>query len=62
MEEAEADVRCGAVYLHVLPLNTIAIHFYEKHGFYRVCTIPDYYIIDNVRYDCYLYAKYLHGK
>lgn len=61
MEQVEQDKTCGALYLHVIPYNDAAIRFYEKLGFYRVSTIPDYYAIDDKNYDCYLYAKYYHG-
>jgi len=58
----ESDPHCGALYLHVIPFNTKAIRFYEKLGFWRVTTIPNYYNIEGQQYDCYLYAKYFHGK
>jgi len=57
-----AEVKeCGAIYLHVIHFNVAAIRFYEKLGFYRVQTIPDYYRIGDRLEDCYLYAKYLNG-
>ena len=61
MGQVEQNKTCGALYLHVIPYNHAAIRFYEKLGFYRVSTIPDYYAIDDKNYDCYLYAKYYHG-
>jgi ribosomal protein S18 acetylase RimI-like enzyme len=61
MEMVEKDCSCGALYLHVIPCNRAAIQFYEKLGFYRVCSIDNYYHIDNQHYDCFLYAKYYHG-
>lgn len=61
MEMVEKDRTCGALYLHVIPFNHAAIRFYEKLGFYRVCTIDNYYNIENQHYDCFLYAKYYHG-
>ena len=57
----QPDRRCGAVYLHVITLNHSAIRFYERLGFWRVQEIPDYYTIDGINYNCYLYAKYFHG-
>ena len=57
----QRDPSCGALYLHVITHNHAAIQFYEKLGFYRVKTIRDYYTIDGVNYDCYLYAAYFHG-
>ena len=62
MELVQRDPACGALYLHVIPFNLAAIRFYEKLGFYRVCTIENYYSIDDKQYDCFLYAKYFHGK
>lgn len=62
MQQIEADPSCGVLYLHVIPFNHAAINFYEKLGFYRVCTINNYYNIDDKYYDCYLYAKYFHGE
>lgn len=61
MDLVEHDPTCGALYLHVIPFNHAAIRFYEKLGFYRVCTIDNYYSIDDKQYDCYLYAKYFNG-
>ena len=62
MDLIEEDPTCGALYLHVIPFNHAAIRFYEKLGFYRVCTIANYYNIDDKHYDCFLYAKYFHGE
>jgi hypothetical protein len=53
---------CGAIYLHVITHNNAAIRFYEKLGFVRVKEIHDYYRIDFDNHNCYLYAKYFHGK
>merc|ERR1740124_716063 len=61
IHQVEADPYCGAIYLHVLTFNLAAIQFYEKHGFYRVTEIKDYYQIDDKNHNCYLYAKYYHG-
>lgn len=58
----EVDKTCGTIYLHVITHNLAAIHFYEKLGFYRVKEIQDYYKIDGKNHNCYLYAKYFHGK
>ena len=57
----EADSECGVSYLHVITYNTAAIQFYEKLGFSRVEEIEDYYLIDEKKYNCYLYAKYHHS-
>lgn len=62
MDLIENDPTCGALYLHVIPFNHAAIRFYEKLGFYRVCTIENYYNIEDKHYDCFLYAKYFHGE
>lgn len=60
-EQVEVDPSCGVVYLHVLCQNHAAIRMYEKLGFYRVQEIENYYNIDDVLHNCYLYAKYYHG-
>jgi GNAT superfamily N-acetyltransferase len=57
----EEHAKCGAIYLHVLTQNQAAIRLYERHGFYRVQEIPNYYTIQGAHYNCYLYAKYFHG-
>lgn len=59
--QVERDPACGVLYLHVITFNAAAIRFYEKLGFYRVEEIDDYYTIDGVNHNCYLYAKYFHG-
>jgi RimJ/RimL family protein N-acetyltransferase len=56
------DPSCGALYLHVIISNRSAIRFYDRLGFWNVQEIPDYYTIDSQHYNCYLYAKYFHGK
>lgn len=58
---ARRNRECGVIYLHVIKYNKGAIRFYEKLGFGRVTEIQDYYIIDGVKYNCYLYAKCLNG-
>ena len=57
----EEDATCGVLYLHVITYNKAAIEFYKKLGFYQVEEIQDYYIIDEKKYDSFLYAKYFHG-
>ncbi|KAL7552049.1 hypothetical protein ACHAWF_015282 [Thalassiosira exigua] len=52
---------CGAAYLHVITYNEGAMRMYERLGFDRVKVIKDYYSINHVNYDCYLYARYFHG-
>lgn len=54
-----AAPRCRAVYLHVITYNTAAIAFYQKNGFALLREIPDYYTIDQQRYNCYLYILHL---
>ena len=61
-EVVERDTGCGALYLHVITSNPQAIRFYERLGFWKVQEIPDYYHIDEQYHNCYLYAKYFHGK
>lgn len=53
---------CGVIYLHVITYNTTAIRFYERLGYYRIQEIKDYYTIENEKFDCYLYAKFINGK
>lgn len=62
IEQVHRDVQCGALYLHVITYNNAAIRLYEKLGFSRVTEIPNYYKIHDENYNCYLYAKYFHGK
>ena len=57
----EADSECGVSYLHVITYNAAAIQFYEKLEFSRVEELENYYLIDDQKYNCYLYAKYHHG-
>lgn len=52
---------CGAVYLHVITYNNAAIRFYEAHGFYKVRTVYNFYLIKGKHYDAYLYVKLLHN-
>ncbi|KAL3822583.1 hypothetical protein ACHAXA_011502 [Cyclostephanos tholiformis] len=51
----------GVLYLHVIVYNKGAMRLYERLGFVRVKRIKDYYLINSVSYDCYLYARYFHG-
>jgi hypothetical protein len=41
--------------------NESAIRFYEKLGFQNLRFLEDYYLINGVRYDAYLYIKYING-
>lgn len=52
---------CGVIYLHVITYNHKAIQFYEQLGFERIKEIQDYYTINNVKYNCFLYAKFING-
>ena len=61
LSNARRNPRCGAVYLHVITYNEAAIKFYEKHNFVRVRELQDYYSIDNVNYNAYLYVFYVNG-
>ena len=58
----EREPSCGVVYLHVITFNVAAIQFYENLGFSRVQEIKDYYVINGEHFNCYLYARYFHGK
>ncbi|KAE8875861.1 hypothetical protein PF010_g9233 [Phytophthora fragariae] len=53
--------QCGAVYLHVKADNLSARHFYEKNGFQNLRYLEDYYMIDGVRHDAFLYIRYVNG-
>ncbi|CAI5725778.1 unnamed protein product [Hyaloperonospora brassicae] len=53
--------QCGAVYLHVKADNLSARHFYEKHGFQNLRYLQDYYMIDGLRHDAFLYIFYING-
>ncbi|KAF4128068.1 Retinal Maintenance domain-containing protein [Phytophthora infestans] len=53
--------QCGAVYLHVKADNVSARHFYEKNGFQNLRYLQDYYMIDGVRHDAFLYIRYVNG-
>ncbi|EGZ07396.1 hypothetical protein PHYSODRAFT_529470 [Phytophthora sojae] len=53
--------QCGAVYLHVKADNLSARHFYEKNGFQNLRYLQDYYMIDGVRHDAFLYIRYVNG-
>ena len=61
IQQVVQDKSCGVLYLHVLTTNNAAIQMYEQLGFHRVIEIPNYYTINSVRHNCYLYAKYYHG-
>jgi len=52
---------CGALYLHVITYNKTAMKFYERLGFMFIKEIKDYYTINSVNFDCYLFARYFHG-
>ena len=49
------------VYLHVITYNKAAISFYEANGFRCLRVLPNYYVIDDNRYDSYLYILYVNG-
>ncbi|KAL8006520.1 putative GNAT domain, acyl-CoA N-acyltransferase [Plasmopara halstedii] len=53
--------QCGAVYLHVKADNLSARQFYEKNGFQNLRYLQDYYMIDGVRHDAFLYIRYVNG-
>ncbi|CAM9676954.1 unnamed protein product [Chrysoparadoxa australica] len=59
--EAGRRIDCGAVFLHVITHNRLAIQFYEKRGFVRVKELPGYYLIDGFHHNCYVYALYVNG-
>merc|ERR1719356_1899637 len=61
VELCQGTPQCGALYLHVIPFNEGAMRLYERLGFMKVKEIRDYYSINSVNYDCYLYARYFHG-
>ncbi|KAG1707983.1 hypothetical protein DVH05_024635 [Phytophthora capsici] len=59
--QAGRQPHCGAVYLHVKADNLSARHFYEKNGFQNLRYLQDYYMIDGVRHDAFLYIRYVNG-
>ncbi|KAI9916350.1 hypothetical protein PsorP6_018123 [Peronosclerospora sorghi] len=59
--QAYRQPHCGAVYLHVKADNWSARHFYEKNGFLNLRYLQDYYVIDGVRHDAFLYIYYVNG-
>ena len=59
LARAEAEPRCGCVYLHVITYNAAAIAFYERAGFERVREIPNYYRIEGEDRACCVYARFL---
>uniref|UniRef100_A0A6U5HDQ8 N-alpha-acetyltransferase 60 n=1 Tax=Corethron hystrix TaxID=216773 RepID=A0A6U5HDQ8_9STRA len=58
---ARQEMRCGALYLHVITYNIAAIRLYEKLGYKRIREIKDYYRINQTNYNCYLYVKHVNG-
>ena len=52
---------CGALYLHVITYNEGAIRLYKRLGFSEVSEIKNYYSINGVNYNCYLYSRYFNG-
>ncbi|TYZ57946.1 hypothetical protein PybrP1_003574 [[Pythium] brassicae (nom. inval.)] len=61
IDQAGRQPQCGAVYLHVKADNVTALRFYEKNGFQNLRFLEDYYVIDGVRHDAYLYIRYVNG-
>jgi len=61
LKVAEENLSCGAIYLHVITYNKAAIRLYEKLDFVKITEIKDYYNIDGKNYNCYLYARHIHG-
>ncbi|RLN53491.1 hypothetical protein BBP00_00009295, partial [Phytophthora kernoviae] len=59
--QACRQTQCGAVYLHVKADNISARYFYEKNGFQNLRYLKDYYMIDGVRHDAFLYIRYVNG-
>lgn len=58
---AETRPTCVVVYLHVLWSNETAISFYLRHGFLKLRTVRDYYLIDGRREDCHVLVHYVNG-
>ena len=51
---------CAGIFLHVITYNHAAICFYEQRlDFRRVDELKDYYVIDQVPYNCFIYARNL---
>ena len=57
----QANARCKAIYLHVLTNNQPAIAFYHKFKFQRYCRIRNFYTVNNLPQDGYLYVLYVNN-
>lgn len=61
IEYAMNNKNCGAVYLHVITYNNVALKFYENNNFEYFKELDAFYHIDNVYYSAYLYVYYING-
>ena len=60
-DEADHRLGCGAVYLHVIHYNRVAMRFYERNGFECLRALPQFYKIGDSLHTAYLYICYLDG-
>eukprot|EP01041_Mallomonas_annulata_P003469 gene3469-6900_t len=60
-EYARGNPVCGAVYLHVIHYNRVAILFYEHMAFEFIKELKDFYALPEGRHSSYLYAFYMNG-
>ena len=61
IEYAKTNKKCGAVYLHVITYNKVALKFYENNNFEYFKEIESFYYIDDTYYGAYLYVYYING-
>jgi len=61
IEYAITNKNCGAVYLHVITNNKVALKFYENNNFEYFKEIEDFYNINDRFYNAYLYVYYING-
>lgn len=58
----EIHAHVKGCYLHVLSTNQPAIHFYEKHNFFRHSFLPFYYSIHGQAKDAFIMVTFLNSK
>ena len=61
LSHARSNRNVGAVYLHVITYNAAAIRFYEREGFRNLGTLENYYFIDGVNHDAFLFVLHVNG-
>uniref|UniRef100_A0A1B6GW07 N-alpha-acetyltransferase 60 n=2 Tax=Proconiini TaxID=565685 RepID=A0A1B6GW07_9HEMI len=58
---APENSHCKAIFLHVLTVNSVAIHFYEHRHFRLHSFLPYYYSINGKSKDGFTYVLYING-